>query len=152
MNAALDVVAVLAVSTMFAATAVAQSARDVRGPSPLVAIDKQAPARLIVDPPLAEQLAQGLVFIQYTTENLRIVPVFGKGALDVSPRIGHVHITVDDAPWHFVDASGETVIVVGLPPGPHKVLFELADPTHRVIDSKTVSFEIPARSPAPPKQ
>jgi len=152
MNAALDVVAALAVSTMFAAAAVAQSARDVRGPSPLVAIDKQAPARLIVDPPLAEQLAQGLVFIQYTTENLRVVPVFGKGALDVSPRIGHVHITVDDAPWHFVDASGETVIVVGLPPGPHKVLFELADPTHRVIDSKTISFEIPARSPAPPKQ
>jgi hypothetical protein len=152
MNAALDVVAALAVSTMFAAAAVAQSARDVRGPSPLVAIDKQAPARLIVDPPLAEQLAQGLVFIQYTTENLRIVPVFGKGALDVSPRIGHIHITVDDAPWHFVDASGETVIVVGLPPGPHKVLFELADPTHRVIDSKTISFEIPARSPAPPKQ
>ena len=152
MNAALDVVAALAVSTMFAAAAVAQSARDVRGPSPLVAIDKQAPARLIVDPPLAEQLAQGLVFIQYTTENLRVEPVFGKGALDVSPRIGHIHITVDDAPWHFVDASGETVIVVGLPPGPHKVLFELADPTHRVIDSKTISFEIPARSPAPPKQ
>jgi hypothetical protein len=25
-----------------------------------------------------------------------VVPVFGKGALDVSPRIGHVHITVDD--------------------------------------------------------
>ena len=143
MNAALHVVAALAVSTMFAAAAVAQSARDVRGPSPLVAIDKQAPARLIVDPPLAEQLAQGLVFIQYTTENLRVVPVFGKGALDVSPRIGHVHITVDDAPWHFVDASGETVIVVGLPPGPHKVLFELADPTHRVIDSKTIRFEIP---------
>ena len=71
MNAALDVVAALAVSTLFAAAAVAQSARDVRGPSPLVAIDKQAPARLIVDPPLAEQLAQGLVFIQYTTENLR---------------------------------------------------------------------------------
>ncbi|MFK4525973.1 hypothetical protein ABIF90_003954 [Bradyrhizobium japonicum] len=152
MNAALDVVAALAVSTMFAAAAVAQSARDVRGPSPLVAIDKQAPARLIVDPPLAEQLAQGLVFIRYTTEDLRIVPVFGKGALDVSPRIGHIHITVDDAPWHFVDASGETVIVVGLPPGPHKVLFELADPTHRVIDSKTVSFEIPAPSPTPPKQ
>ncbi len=32
MNAALDVVAALAVSTMFAAAAVAQSARDVRGP------------------------------------------------------------------------------------------------------------------------
>jgi hypothetical protein len=42
------------------------------------------------------------------------------------------------------------VIVVGLKPGPHKVLFELADPTHRVIDSKTVGFEIPALSGTPP--
>jgi hypothetical protein len=50
---------------------------------------------------------------------------------------------LDDAPWHFVDASGETNIVVGLKPGPHKVLIELADPTHRVIDSQTVNFEIP---------
>src|SRR6185295_12469049 len=148
----LDCAVVLAASTLFAATSFAQSAKDIRGPSPLVAVENQPPARLIVDPPLAEQLAKGLVFIQYTAENLRIVPVFGKGALDVSPRIGHVHVTVDDLPWHFVDASGETVIVVGLPPGPHKVLFELADPTHRVIDSKTISFEIPARSPAPPKQ
>ena len=76
-------------------------------------------------------------------KNLRVVPVFGTGALDVSPRIGHVHITVDDAPWHFVDATGETIIVVGLPPGPHKVLVELADPTHRVMGSQTVSFEVP---------
>src|SRR5206468_5961377 len=91
-----------------------QSARDIRDPSPLVAIENEAPARLIVDPPLAEQLAEGRVFIQYRTENLRVVPVFGPGALDVSPRIGHVHVTVDDAPWHFVDASGETLVLVGL--------------------------------------
>jgi hypothetical protein len=88
-------------------------------------------------------LAQGRVFIQYRTENLRVVPVFGKGALDVSPRIGHVHITVDDAAWHFVDASGETVVLVGLPSGSHEVLFELADPTHRVITSQTMRFVVP---------
>jgi hypothetical protein len=85
------------------------------------------------------------VFIRYRTENLRVVPVFGTGALAVSPRIGHVHITVDEGPWHFVDASGETVIVVGLPPGPHTVLIELADPTHRVIASERVRFIVPAR-------
>jgi hypothetical protein len=94
---------------------------------------------------LPEQLAEGLVFIQYRTENLRVVPVFGKGALDVSPRVGHLHITVDDAPWHFVDASGETVILVGLDPGPHKVLFELADPTHKVITSESVTFTVPVQ-------
>jgi hypothetical protein len=143
MYTALNGLAVLAGCTLFAASAFGQSARDIRGPSALVAIENEPPAKLIVDPPLPEQLAKGLVFIQYRTENLRVVPVFGKGALDVSPRIGHVHITVDDAPWHFVDASGETIIVVGLKPGAHKVLVELADPTHKVIDSKAVSFEIP---------
>jgi Family of unknown function (DUF6130) len=145
MYATLSYLASIAAGTIFAASAFAQSAKDIVGPSPLVAIENEAPAKLIVDAPLAEQLAKGLVFIQYRTENLRVVPVFGEGALDVSPRIGHLHITVDDAPWHFVDASGETVIVVGLPPGPHKMLFELANPVHRVIDSKTVSFEVPQR-------
>jgi hypothetical protein len=122
-----------------------RSAREVRGPSPLVAIDDEPPPQLVVDPPLPEPLSQGRVFIQYRVENLRVLPVFGTGALDVSPRLGHVHITVDDAPWHFVDASGETVILVGLPPGPHRVLFELANPVHQVIGAETVAFVVPDR-------
>ncbi|MDF5713024.1 MAG: DUF6130 family protein [Rhizonema sp. NSF051] len=119
------------------------SARDIIGPSPLIAIKNEAPPKLIVDPPLPEPLAQGRVFIQYRTENLRVLPVFGKGAVEVSPRIGHIHITVDDLPWHFVDSSGETVILVGLEPGAHKVLIELADPMHKVITSETVKFTLP---------
>ncbi|MBC7841703.1 MAG: hypothetical protein H7099_05300 [Gemmatimonadaceae bacterium] len=123
------------------------SPSDGRRLSPLVAIADEAPPRLIVDAPLAEPLTRGLVFIQYRTEHLRVVPVFGIGALDVSPRIGHLHITIDDLPWHFVDASGETVSLVGLPPGAHKALFELADPTHRVITSQTVHFTVPVQAP-----
>lgn len=119
------------------------TAKDIRGPSPLIAIEKEAPAKLIVDPPLPEPLAQGRAFIQYRTENLRVMPVFGKAALEVSPRVGHIHITVDEARWHFVDSSGETIILVGLEPGPHKVLIELADPTHKVITSETVTFSVP---------
>jgi hypothetical protein len=130
-------------STLRAAPATAQTARDIIGPSPLVAIQNEPPPKLIVDPPLAEPLSRGMVFIQYRVENLRVVAVFGQGAVDVSPRIGHVHITVDDAPWHFVDATGQTIIVVGLPSGPHNVLVELADPTHHVIDRQTVSFSVP---------
>jgi Family of unknown function (DUF6130) len=143
MYTTLNTLAAMMACMIFAATASAQSARDIVGPSPLVAIENEPPPKLIVDLPLDEPLAKGLVFIQYRTDNLRVVPVFGKGALDVSPRIGHVHVTVDDAPWHFADASGQTLIVVGLKPGPHKVLVELADPTHRVIDSQAVSFVVP---------
>ena len=141
-------ISVVAVATALCASMViAQSAREVRGPSPLIAIENEAAAKLIVDPPLLEPLSRDLVFVQYWTGNLRAVPVFGKGALQVSPQIGHVLVTDDDAGWHFVDASGETLIVVGLEAGPHKVLIELADPTHRVIASETVKFTLPAANP-----
>ena len=116
------------------------------GPAPVVPLASQAPARLIADAPLPEQLARGLVVIQYRSENLRIVPVYGAAALDVSPRIGHLHVTVDDAPWHWADASGEPLIIQGLAPGRHRVLIELADPAHKVIESQTVEFEIPQRA------
>lgn len=106
---------------------------------------KQDPARLIVAAPLAEELTRGLAVIQYRADNLRIVPIYGPPALGVTPRIGHIHVTVDDARWHWVDASGEPLIIQGLTSGPHRVLIDLADPMHRVIDSKTVSFEIPDR-------
>jgi hypothetical protein len=114
-------------------------------PAPVVPLASQPPARLIVDAPLPEQLAKGLVVVRYRTEHLRILPVFGPGALDVSPRVGHLHITLDDAPWHWVDSSGEPIIIQWLPAGPHKLLIELADPTHKVIDSATINFEIPLR-------
>jgi hypothetical protein len=102
-----------------------------------------APAGLIVGAPLGEALSRGLVVTQYRADNLPIIPVFGRGALGVTPRIGHVHVALDDARWDWVAATSE-LIIQGLAPGPHRVLIEIADPTHRVIDSKTVSFEIPS--------
>ncbi|HEX3683032.1 MAG TPA: DUF6130 family protein [Bryobacteraceae bacterium] len=128
-----------------ALSASAQTAKDVKGATPLVAIQNEAPAKLIVDPPIPEQLALGRVFIQYRTENLRIVPVFGKAALEVSPRVGHLHYYVDDQAWPTVDTSGETVVLVGLPPGPHRVRLQLADAIHRPIPdcSKMVEFTVP---------
>ena len=130
-----------------ALSASAQTAKDVKGATPLVAIQNEAPAKLIVDPPIPEQLALGRVFIQYRTENLRILPVFGKAALEVSPRVGHLHYYVDDQSWPIVDTSGETVVLVGLPPGPHKVRLELADTIHRPIPgcSKVMEFTVPAQ-------
>ena len=44
------------------------SAKDIVGPSPLIAIANEPPAKLIVDPPLSEPLSQGRVFIQYRTD------------------------------------------------------------------------------------
>jgi hypothetical protein len=80
---------------------------------------------------------------QDRAENLRIVPVFGPNALDVSPRIGHIHVTVDDAPWHWADASGEPIIMNAFPAGPHRVLIELVNANHQTLDQGVVTFVIP---------
>jgi hypothetical protein len=52
-------------------------------------------------------------------------------------------VTVDDAPWRWADASGNPIILMGLPPGPHKVLIELEDANHRTLDKGTITFVIP---------
>ena len=138
--------AAVAAGTVLATSAFAQSARDIRGGSPYVAIENEPAPKLIVDPPLAEGLAQGVFWAQYRVENVRIVPVFGAGAVDVSPRIGHLHITVDDLPWWWADASdNNTVDIAGLPPGEHKVKIELVDANHNVFRGQvvTVTFTVP---------
>ncbi len=121
----------------------AQSTAGPPSPAPVVPLTAEAPSKLVIDPPLSGPLAIGRVVIQYRAENLRILPVFGPAALAVSPRIGHIHVNVDSAPWRWADASGEPLILNGFPPGPHKILIELVSPDHRVLDAGSVTFVIP---------
>ena len=122
----------------------AQTARVVLGPPGVIPLSEpQPPARLVVDEPNRGALQQGRVFIQYRAVNLRFVPVYGQAALAVTPRVGHIHISVDGTTWHWADASGEPLILVGLAPGPHKVEITLADPNHMPLDRRTISFVIP---------
>jgi hypothetical protein len=149
MTMRIKTLAVVAAGTVLATTAFAQSARDIRGASPYVAITKEPAPKLIVDPPLPEGLARGVFWAQYRVENVRIVPVFGAGALQASPRIGHLHITVDDLPWWWAEASdNNTVDIAGLPPGHHKVKIELVDANHNVFPGQvvTLTFTVPSRA------
>ena len=133
-------------STGTGAKAAAQSARDVRGASPYIEIKNEPAARLIVDAPLPDLLDQGVVWIQWRAENVHIVPVFGKGALNASPRVGHLHVHMDDLPWLWADASDiNTIDLAGVPPGPHKMLIELVNANHEVFpgQAKTVAFTVP---------
>ena len=135
----------LALAVSFVAFAAsAQSARDIRGPAGVVPLSSEPAAKIVIDPPLPDSLAHGRVVIQYRSENLRIVQVFGPAALAVSPRIGHIHVTVDDTPWRWADASGEPLIINGLPSGPHKVFIELVNANHQTLDQGTTTFTIPS--------
>lgn len=118
---------------------------EARNPVPSAPKTEQPPAKIIVDPPKPELLAQGVGVVQFRTENVQIVPVFGPEAAKVSPRIGHLHVTLDDAPWHWAHTSNGPVIVAPLPPGPHKILLELADADHTVLAKEVVKFEVPRR-------
>src|SRR5262245_65032416 len=91
----------VAIPILWASNAIAQTA------------EMQPAAKLVVDPPLAEPLSRGVAFIQYRTENLQVVPVFGPQAVNVSPRIGHIHVAVDAAQWVWGDTCGGPIIIAG---------------------------------------
>lgn len=115
--------------------------------SPFYAVENEPAPKLIVDAPLEGPLARGAVIIPFRVENFRILPIFGPGAEDVSPRAGHLHVTVDDLPWHWADTGDtNTVVVVGLPAGEHKILIELAGPDHRVHTGRSVTFTVPRQA------
>jgi hypothetical protein len=145
----INTVAAVTAGTVLATTAFAQSAREVRGPTPYFPVENEPAPKLIVDPVLPGPLALGVAQIQYRVENVRILPAFGEAALKLSPRVGHLHITVDDLPWLWADSSDlGTVDMAGLPPGPHKVKIELVDSNHQVFPGQvaTVTFTVPEQA------
>ena len=142
MTLLIKMLASVAAGTVLATGALAQST--------VIPIDNEPGPRLIVEPPLPGPLARGVVFIPYRVDNLRILPVGGAAARNVSPRVGHLHITVDDLPWQWADyGQSNTIILVGMPPGQHKVLIEVVDPEGNVFTAQTVTFTSPGKEARP---
>jgi hypothetical protein len=138
MSLLINTLATIAAGTVLAIGAFAESA--------VVPIDNEPAPKLIVEPPLPGPLAKGVVFIPYRVENLRILPVGGTAARNLSPRVGHLHITVDDLPWQWADyGNSNTIILVGMPRGQHKVLIEAVDAEGNVFTAQTVTFHSPGK-------
>ena len=135
--------------TLPAPVAMAQSPREMLAPAAAVAMTAPAPAKIVLDPPLAEPLSRGVVFIHYRTENVLLVPVFGAKAVEVLPPIGHLHVALDGSRWGWGNTSGEPLIIFGLPPGPHKLEVTVVNPNHQPLDRSVVEFSIPPRDTAP---
>ncbi|WP_254020543.1 DUF6130 family protein [Mesorhizobium escarrei] len=142
MNLTISTLAALAAGTMLTSGAFAQST--------VVPIENEPAPKLIVEPPIPGPLAKGVVFIPYQLENFRILPVGGPAARNVSPRVGHLHITVDELPWQWADyGQSNTIILVGMPRGEHKVLIELVDAEGNVFTGETVTFYSPGKEVLP---
>ncbi len=103
----------------------------------------QAPAVLHVDAPLPALLQRGAVVVLFRAENVQVAPVYGDAAAKVVPRLGHLHLTLDAAPWHWVHAGTDPIVLQHLPSGRHQLKLDLADAGHRVIASKTLEFNVP---------
>ena len=125
-----------AVLTLLGAGALAQST--------VVDIENEPAPSLTVLPPLPGPLARGVVYIPYRLENLRILSVGGAASRNLSPRVGHLHITLDELPWQWADYGGSnTVILIGLPHGEHKLRIEAVDPQGHPFVARTVTFTVP---------
>ena len=106
----------VAAVVLYATAALAQSAgTDGCGLTRVIPLTgEEPPAKIVTYPPLAEPLAaRGVAIIYYCVQNLHLVPGFGPNALAVSPRVGHIHVRVDDASWVWADASGQPIILDG---------------------------------------
>jgi hypothetical protein len=133
--------AAISVGALLALSASAQDAASL-----VVAIENEPAVRMFVGAPLPGPLARGVAYIPYRVENLRILPVGGPAATALSPRTGHLHVTVDDLPWQWADyGQSNTIILVNVPRGEHKVLVEAVDPEGRVLAAQTVKFTSPGK-------
>lgn len=141
----------LALAALFCTAFYGQAKADADSPPAILPLASETAPELIAYPPLAEPLARGVVIIQYRTEHARVMPVFGKAAAEVSPRLGHLHVTVDDWKGTWAHTSEGPIILVGLTPGPHKIHLEVADPTHKILTSTTVEFIVPQKSASAPE-
>ena len=137
--------ATMVAATLLATSSFAQSASQAPTSSPLVPSKSEGAPKLILGEPFPEALARGALVVPYRVENLRILPILGPGAGEVSPRVEHLHVSIDDLPWHWADFSenAQTIVVVGLPAGQHKLSVGLAGTNHQVYTTQTVNFTIP---------
>jgi hypothetical protein len=141
MKSFLQTLVVIAFGAVLATSAFSQSAASL-----VVPVDGEPLPKLFVEPPLPGPLASGVAFIPYRVENLRILPLGGPAARDVSPRVGHLHITLDELPWQWADyGQSSSIILVNLPRGEHEVLIEVVDPEGNLYTAQTVKFRSPGK-------
>jgi hypothetical protein len=108
-----------------------------------------APGRpsLTIQSPTPGEVVEGVTVIRFLVENISIAsPFLPTEKRDGRFPAGHLHVTVDGAPWHWVHATSDPVVLTPLPPGEHVVALELAGADHRPLDAHSVRFTVVAKA------
>ncbi len=101
------------------------------------------PPQLSIQSPAQGAIVTGVAIIRFQAENVRITSLFvpvaqGRHSLPAA----HLHVTVDDASWHWVHSTSDPVVVTPLTPGEHTITLELAGADHRPLDTRSVRFTV----------
>jgi hypothetical protein len=97
--------------------------------------------------PLPGEAVQGVAVIRFRTENVSITSPFLPAVEGGGPfPPGHLHVSVDGAPWHWIHSTSDPVVITPLPAGEHTVELELAGADHRPLDVQSVHFTVVART------
>lgn len=108
--------------------------------------DAAAPTLTLL-PVRADVLKDGYVYLPFHVENLTILPLYteihGKETTSLRPKIGHLHVMVDNNGWNWIHAIADPIYFGPLPRGAHQVKVELVDAAHQVIEVKTASIVVP---------
>lgn len=109
--------------------------------------ENEATPKLILSEPRADVLKDGYVYLPFRVENMTILPLYteihGEEATKLKPKIGHLHVMVDDNKWNWIHALTDAIYFGPLSPGAHKVRLELVDAAHSVIEVQTIEVVVP---------
>ena len=102
---------------------------------------------ITIQSPTPGELVHGVAIIRFQVENVSIASPFQPTDERSGPLpAGHLHVTVDGAPWHWVHATADPVVITPLPPGEHTVALELAGADHRPLVARSVRFTVVAKT------
>ncbi|WP_152681620.1 DUF6130 family protein [Chromobacterium subtsugae] len=114
--------------------------------APAQAADAPAP-KLVIESPVDGQAVGNALIVRFHAEQIRLAPRYAPAGEPVPAAlrgVGHLHVYLDGAAWHWVHATPDPLVLVGLPPGPHQIHLELAAPNHQPLDARQVSFSVSA--------
>jgi hypothetical protein len=107
----------------------------------------EATPKLTLLPLRVDVLKDGFVYLPFKVENMTILPLYteiqGADTTKLRPKIGHLHVMVDNSGWSWIHALTDAIYFGPLSKGSHTVSIELVDAAHSVIEVQSIKVVVP---------